>query len=228
MNIAQDRDLSIIKFMQQNGGKTFLEVLERTFFKNRELARKRVDKLVKDELLAKKPLSRLAAPRNMITFGEAAKETIWQEFAEEPKRAKISTTSVNHEVITQIVFYWLAQLNGRVEKTSLNHHYGRMSHVPDLIYYKDGLRYFIEVELSKKSSKRYAEIVTRLQKDEPAAVIYICSNEESCKRFAKSLPRWDRLTFITLDNLIRNIRKDQRIGSVYQASLLLESNDAND
>jgi len=210
------RDLEILIFMQENGGKTFMEVLEKTFFEGRAGAKRRIQILINDGLLKRRPTG-LLKPANMIVFGENARESFYQMWGVEPKRAKLSSVMVRHEMIQQLAHYWLNKLDGTVKRTTINQDFGKFHHVPDLIWENERLgQIFFEIELNKKTNKRYLDIFTKSEKDGARNIIYILASEKDRDSYMEHLPKASILKFISIDELVHNIKTTGKINAKSQ------------
>lgn len=214
------RDIEILRFLNRYG-KTYIEVLAKTFFKNEQVARNRINKLYKDGLVGYWNTG-LMKPRRAIVLTKESKEYLYNELGINPKKAKINKTTIEHNLIEQIVDFYLQKL-GTVERTTVYKHHGKLNHIPDLFYTSNsGKKFFVEVELSKKSNYRYKEIVFQMNKDNIDGVIYISDTIQKAKAIAKIMPTWNKLYYIDIDSFIQNIEANEKI-KPFKQSILIES-----
>lgn len=213
--MVTERDLAVLKFMQINTGKTFETVLEKTFFPSRSAAERFATKMIKDGILERKKLG-IQSPKSMLVFAENAKEIIWEHFAQEPIRAKLSSSTVKHEIYQQICHFWIEKIGGIVERTNLKYHFGKMNHVPDLICKLNNFTYHIEIELTKKTLRRYQDIILNSSKDGPDYIVYVTQDDKMAANLAQTMPKFNRLFFVSADNLVENCKKFNMIGAKNQ------------
>ena len=79
----------------------------------------------------------------------------------------------------------------------------------------------IEVEITKKTEKRYKEIIFKSSKDGADYILYVVKKKEDVKSFAEYMPRSNKLMFIDIDSLIFNIKTTGKINPIFQEQLLL-------
>ena len=77
-----------------------------------------------------------------------------------------------------------------MERATVYEHSKKLHHIPDLIYHHPKGRIYIEVELHKKTSRRYIDIFELMKKDNIIMVIYIVKNEVILKNYANTFPKW--------------------------------------
>lgn len=214
------RDIEIFKFINRYG-KSYIEVLAKTFFANEQVARNRINSLAKQELITYRNTG-LMKPRRAIVLTSEAKGYLQDEFELVPKNAKINRTTIAHNVIEQIADYHLSKI-GKVERTTVATHSQKLHHIPDFIFTNhNGKRINIEIELTKKSIPRYNEIMQAVKKDNVDAIIYILLTSDKIKMFASSLPKWQKLFFISIDELISNISQIGQIKPYAQDASLFD------
>lgn len=214
-----DRDIKIFKFINRYG-KSYVEVLGRTFFNNEQVARNRINSLYKQGFITYWKTN-LMQPRRALILTEEIKKYLYDEYDIKPKNAKLNVSTIEHNMIEQLADFYLSKLeNSSVERTTVFTHSKKLNHIPDLIYHHEKGRVYIEVEISKKSSKRYIEIFEKMKKDNVLQVIYIVKNENILHSFATTFPKWNKLKFITIDNLIHNIKTKNKIEPLSQEEIV--------
>jgi len=214
-----DRDIEIFKFINRYG-KSYTEVMGHTFFNNIQVARNRINSLHKQGFISYWKTN-LMTPRRAIILSEEIKKYLYEEHDIKAKNAKLNSSTIQHNVIEQLADYYLSKLdNSAVERTTVYEHGSKLNHVPDLIYHHQKGKVYIEVETSKKSQKRYKDIFEKMQKDNVLQVIYIVKNENILESYATTFPRWSKLNFITIDDLIINIKTKNRIDPISQSDII--------
>lgn len=78
----------------------------------------------------------------------------------------------------------------------------------------------IEIEITKKTEKRYKEIIFKSVKDGADYMLYVLRKKEDVKSFAEYMPRSNKLMFIDIDSLIFNIKTTGKISPIFQEELL--------
>jgi len=210
-----NRDIEIFKFINRYG-KSYIEVIGKTFFENEQVARNRINSLYKQGFISYWKTN-LMTPRRAIILTEEIKKYLYEEFDIKPKNAKLNVSTIEHNMIEQLADFYLSKLeNSTVERTTVFTHSKKLNHIPDLIYHHEKGKVYIEVETSKKSSKRYISIFENMKKDNVLQVIYIVKNEKLLNNYSASFPKWNKLKFITIDNLINNIKTKNKIEPISQ------------
>lgn len=213
------RDIEIFKFINRYG-KSYIEVMGRTFFNNEQVARNRINALYKQGFITYWKTN-LVTPRRAIILTEEIKNYLYEEHDTKPKNAKLHTTTIEHNIIEQLADYYISKLdNSEVERTTVYEHGSKLNHVPDLIYHHEKGKVYIEVETSKKSQNRYKEIFEAMQKDNVLQVIYIVKSEKILQSYATTFPKWSKLKFITIEDLILNIKTKNRIDPISQSDII--------
>jgi hypothetical protein len=216
-----ERDIEIFKFINRYG-KTYVEVLARTFFQNEQVARNRMNTLAKQNLISYWNTG-LMKPRRAVVLAADTKQMLEEEHELSVKSVKLNRTTILHNIIEQIADYHLQKI-GSVERTTVATHGAILHHVPDFIFTNQlGNKINIEVELTKKSAPRYAQIMKDLSKDNVDAIIYILETRSKIKSFASIMPKWQKLFFISIDELIKNIEQTGQIKPHSQEMSLFES-----
>jgi len=215
------RDLDIFKFMNKYG-KTYIEVLAKTFFTNEQVARNRMNILAKQNLISYWNTG-LMKPRRAIVLTTDTKSMLENEYEVTARNTKLNRTTIHHNVIEQIVDFHLSKI-GTVERTTVYTHKEKLHHIPDFIFTNESdNKINIEVELTKKSAPRYVKLMQSVSKDNPDAIIYVLSSKQKIKAYASIMPKWHKLFFISLDELIKNIEKTGQIKPTPQEQSLFET-----
>jgi len=212
------RDIEVFKFINRYG-KSYIEVLGQTFFPSVQNARNRINKLAKLELIGYWQTG-LMTPRRAIVLRDETKKLLEDKYNIKPKKAKLNTSTIHHNMMEQLADFYISQLDGWVERATVYEHSKKLYHILDLIYHHPQGLIYIEVELHKKAIQRYVNIFEAMKKDNIIMVIYIIKNEATLKSYASTFPRWQRLYFITIDNLINNIKYKNQIDPIAQFDIL--------
>jgi hypothetical protein len=214
-----DRDLEVFKFINRYG-KSYLEVLGQTFYPTIQSARNRMNLLNKQGLITYWNTG-LMSPRRAIILTEETKQFLYDEHDTKPKNAKLNTSTIIHNTIEQLADYYITQLqNATVERTTVYEHGSKLNHVPDLIYHHPKGKIYVEIETSKKSQSRYKDIFEAMQKDNILLVLYITKNEKTLKSYATTFPRWSKLRFLTIDDLITNVKTNKMLEPMSQEDII--------
>lgn len=215
------RDIEIFKFINRYG-KTYIEVLAKTFFTNEQVARNRINTLAKQNLISYWNTG-LMKPRRAVVLTSDTKQYLEDEHDLTVKSVKLNRTTILHNIIEQITDYHLGRI-GTVERTTVATHGSKLHHVPDFIFTNDnGNKINIEVELTKKSAPRYTEIMKDVSKDNVDAIIYVLETHSKIKSYASIMPKWQKLFFISMNELIKNIDQTGQIKPHSQELSLFES-----
>ena len=216
-----NRDIEIFKFINKYG-KTYIEVLAKTFFTNEQVARNRINTLAKQNLISYWNTN-LMKPRRAIVLTADTKAMLEDEFEIKAKNVKLNRTTISHNILEQITDYHLS-LIGSVERTTVSTHQYKLNHIPDFIFTNsNGNKINIEIELSKKSAPRYTKLMQDVAKDNPDAIIYILDSKTKIKSFASIMPKWHKLFFISIHELIKNINELGQIKPIPQEQSLFDS-----
>ena len=216
-----ERDLEIFKFINRYG-KSYIEVLARTFFQNEQVARNRMNTLAKQNLISYWNTG-LMKPRRAVVLTSDTKQLLEDEHELTVKSVKLNRTTIQHNIIEQIADFHLAKI-GTVERTTVYTHNDKLHHIPDFIFTNEfGNKINIEVELSKKSAPRDTKLMQAVSKDNPDAIIYILDSPSKIKSYASTMPKWQKLFFISIDELIKNIEQTGQIKPHSQEMSLFES-----
>ncbi len=211
-----DRDVEIYKFINRYG-KSYVEVLGKTFFNNVQVARNRINKLAKQGFISYWNTN-LMKPRRALVLTEETKEFLTETFDLKIKSAKLNVSTINHNVMEQIVDFHIQKL-GNVERTTVFTHQKILHHIPDLLLNHEQGKIFFEIELTKKSYKRYVEIFEKMKRDNVIQVVYVVKNETVLKSFSANFPKWEKLRFITIDTLVFNLKNGKKLGALSQEEI---------
>lgn len=213
-----DRDIELLKFINRYG-KTYYQVLGKTFFTSEQVARNRINKLAKNNFFGFWDTG-LSSPKTAIVLGRESKSYLLDNGTDDIKKVKLNSTTINHNIIEQIADYHLQKL-GTVERTTVFHQHGKLNHVPDFIYIDEKSRkFYIEIETTIKTTQRYDNIIQKILNDKPYAIIYITEKADKIKTLANKMPHSDKLFFIDIENLIKNISETNRISPKSQKDVL--------
>lgn len=216
-----ERDIKIFKFINKYG-KSYIEVLAKSFFANEQVARNRINILAKQNLISYWNTG-LMKPRRAIVLTADTKSMLENEYEIVTRGTKLNRTTIHHNVMEQIIDYHLSKI-GTVERTTVYTHKEKLHHIPDFIFTNESANKInIEVELTKKSAPRYMKLMQAVSKDNPDAIIYILSSKDKIKSYASIMPKWHKLFFISIDELIKNIKQTGQIKPTPQEQSLFES-----
>lgn len=220
--VLSERDKDILLMMSEFGGKTFIPVLERTFWEGNKMpaqqARDRVQKLIKKYKLLRLAPTGLMKPRNAIAMTENGKKYA-EELGIEVGNLFLSPVTIWHGIFEQITWYWLKRAGRDVSRTIVKKWAGTHKHTPDLLYFHNGDEtkpVYVEVETNAKDRNRYVAIFKNMSADKIYRVLYVFENEKRMNVIGSKLPISDKIMMIDIDNLISNIVKDGKIGAISQ------------
>ena len=207
------RDKEIVDFINIFG-KTYYKVLGETFFNNEQVARNRINLLIKEKIFKTVKLDQeeINAPKTCIVLGTEGKFLV-EEMGKSVKDFR-TTRRINHNLYEQIAYYYLVQ-TGTVERTTIANHFKDYKHIPDFILKTNNLTLFVEIELSLKSPKRYIQLIEKTLFSGIDRVLYIVPNEQIAIKIYNYLPNSLRdfinFSYITFENLKRNVLTDGKI-----------------
>lgn len=208
------RDIEVFKFINRYG-KSYNEVLGKTFFSNTSTASKRMYQLQKQGLITFWKTS-LLSPRRAIVLTNETKEFLENEYELKPKNTKINVSTIHHNILEQITDYHLSKI-GVVLRTTISEHSKTLHHVPDFIFTsKNNQRFNVEIELTKKSQERYKSILLNTSKDDVDGILYIFETKNDIERYINFMPKDSRLLFIDINTMISNIASLERINPISQ------------
>jgi len=210
MAVLQKRDLEVLDIMANFGGKTFKQVLIETVFRGlknpAQQSANRIYRLKKSMKIFKYVETGLAKHKYVLALNKAGVELVNDMGYDIASSIIVSPQTVNHTILEQITFYYLKKLGKAVERTIVakwgreeKHH-----HTPDLVYrLNNGGLVYVEVELSKKNAQRYIDTFTKMKQDGVKSVLYVFEDEKKMKQIGRIIPVWDKLYYITKDELIK-------------------------
>ena len=207
------RDKEIVDFINIFG-KTYYKVLGETFFNNEQVARNRINLLIKEKIFRPIKLDQeeINAPKTCIVLGSEGKFIV-EEMGKSVKDFR-TTRRINHNLYEQIAYYYLVQ-TGTVERTTIANHFKDYKHIPDFILKTNNLTLFVEIELSLKSPKRYIQLIEKTLLSGIDRVLYIVPNEQIAIKIYNYLPNSLRdfinFSYITFEDLKTNVLTDGKI-----------------
>ena len=233
MAVLVDRDKEVLDIMANFGGKTFKQVLVETVFRGlknpEQQSANRIYRLKKSMKIFKYIETGLSKHKYVLALNKNGVDLVNGMGYDISQSVTISPQTVKHTILEQITFYYLKKLGKRVERTIVAK-WGREekhSHTPDLVYSLDnGGLVYVEVELSKKSADRYAATFTKMKKDGVKSVLYVFEDEKKMKQIGRILPVWDKLFYITKDELI-SCFENGKLKARKQIEVLKEIEDEN-
>ena len=217
------KDLEILFFIGEFG-RTYTEVIGKTFYKSTQSARNRIVRMKKRKLV-KYVLTGLSKPKYSIVLPKQVKDllvSINKDF--KPKVHSGSISQYNHHLHEQIAFFHLSKL-GDVVRTSVWHHKNVYFAVPDLVLGLKTMNIAIEIEMTQKNSNSYKSYINRASKDlhETGNInrfLFVTPSKSLMITIANSMGTWERLQFIDIDTLIKNIEEFGKIKPFTQKELL--------
>jgi len=222
-----DRDRGVLQMITEFGGKTFIEVLARTFWHGRRVpeqqARDRVGVLRKKYGLLRLYATGLMKPRNAIALTEVGKKWAEDELGVNVPQLFISPVTVWHTIDEQIAWYWLRRAGRGVSRTIVKRWSKEHRHTPDLLYFHQGdpsKPVYVEIERNPKSTDRMLRIFRAMQADRVYAALYVYEDEKRMKQYGRRLPTFDKLYLTNLDDLVRNVSKTGKVGAMRQKDFL--------
>ena len=222
------RDKEIFRLMAEFGGKTFNEVLARTFWHGKKVplqqVRDRISKVKKKyKMIRLVPTGRMT-PRNAIAFTDFGKRWIQDETEIEVGSFFLSPVTAWHGIYEQIAWYWIKK-SGRadVSRTIVKNWSLEHKHTPDLLYFHNGDEskpVYVEIELNHKSPKRYLEVMSKCKLDKVHAIFYIFENEKKMIQLGRKLPINEKIYITNIDDLINSVSTKNKIGALKQIDFL--------
>ena len=207
------RDKEIVDFINIFG-KTYYKVLGETFFNNEQVARNRINLLIKEKIFKSVKLEQeeINAPKTCIVLGTEGKFIV-EDMGKSVKDFR-TTRRINHNLYEQIAYYYLVQ-TGTVERTTIANHFKDYKHIPDFILKTNNLTLFVEIELSLKSSKRYIQLIEKTLFSGIDRVLYIVPDEQIALKIYDYLPislrEFINFSYITFEDLKINVLADGKI-----------------
>jgi len=219
-----ERDAGVLEMMANFGGKTYIKVLEQTFWfgvKNAEQqARNRIQKLKKKKLVRHMETG-LVNPKNAIVLTEQGKQFVDDFWGIPIHTITISAVTAWHNIYEQIVWYWLKKLGKDIERAIVKKWIPQgYRHTPDLYYKNDkGNLVYVEIELTRKRPDRLLDIFAKMKADGVSAVLYVFKDEKQMKTLGTKIPLWEKIRYVTIDKLIESAQNG-KIGAVKQVEYL--------
>lgn len=207
------RDKEIVDFINIFG-KTYYKVLGETFFNNEQVARNRINLLIKEKIFKTVKLEQeeINAPKTCIVLGTEGKFIV-ENMGKSVKDFR-TTRRINHNLYEQIAYYYLVQ-TGTVERTTIANHFKDYKHIPDFILKTNNLTLFVEIELSLKSPKRYIQLIEKTLFSGIDRILYIVPNEQIALKIYSYLPsslrEFINFSYITFEDLKINVLADGKI-----------------
>ena len=207
------RDKEIVDFINIFG-KTYYKVLGETFFNNEQVARNRINLLIKEKIFKSVKLEQeeINAPKTCIVLGSEGKFIV-EDMGKSVKDFR-TTRRINHNLYEQIAYYYLVQ-TGTVERTTIANHFKDYKHIPDFILKTNNLTLFVEIELSLKSPKRYIQLIEKTLFSGIDRILYIVPNEQIALKIYDYLPislrEFINFSYITFEDLKINVLADGKI-----------------
>jgi len=234
-NGLSNRDKDIFFLMSEFGGKTFLEVLERTFWHDKKVplqqAKDRIGKIKKKYNIVRYVNTGLMKPRSAIAFSDFGKRWIKDETNFDIGSLFISPVTAWHNIYEQITYYWLKKAGRDVSRTIVKNWSIEHKHTPDLLYFYNEDKskpIYVEIELNKKITSRYVSIIEKMGIDKVHAVLYVFESEKKMIQIGRLLPIYEKLYFIHIDELIKNISTTGKIGFMTQQAYLEKYHNSKD
>jgi len=202
-----ERDKDIILFINIFG-KSYYKVLAETFFNNEQVARNRINLLVKGKIFktVRLDLEEMNAPKTCIVLGSEGKKII-EDLGIQLKEFRV-TRKINHNLSEQIAYYYLSKV-GKVERTTIASHYTKYKHIPDFIINYNNRTLFVEIEMTLKSPKRYIELAIKCLNSGIDDIFYIVPNEQIALKIMLYLPdnlrNFINFYYLSFDNLKSNV-----------------------
>lgn len=222
-----DRDRDILRMIGEFGGKTFIEVLERTYWHGRAVptqqARDRVQKLKKKYKLLRSVPTGLMKPRNAIALTDFGKRWVKDETDIDTGTLFLSPVTAWHNIYEQIAWYWLRMAGREVSRTIVKRWSADHKHTPDLLYFHNGDEkkpVYVEIELNPKNNDRMLKIFKNMDADRIHAVLYVYENEKRMKQYGRKLPINDKVYLTNIDDLIRNVEGTGKVGAIPQIDFI--------
>lgn len=146
-----ERDKEILFLTANFGGKTFIEVLEKTLWygykSSKQQARNRMYVLTNRYGYFTQKLTGLMTPRNAYAVTERGRDAIRTLFdINLSPTVNVSANTTHHNIMEQVTFFWLKKLGKNpqrtiVKKWSINH-----KHTPDIYYETERGGIYVEIE----------------------------------------------------------------------------------
>jgi len=211
MLLNSKRDNKILEMMGVFNGKTFGNVLAKTLWVNNkngfQQSMNRVRKLRDNFKIFKLVPTGLLNPRNAIILTQSGKDYCDLELGLYVGEPHLSVVTINHNMLEQIVWYWLSESGREVTRTTVKSWVTdkRFKHAPDLYFEDENGGVYCEIETSKKSKERYNEIFVKIRKDGIKKVIYFFENAKRMEQIGRVIPLWEKVIFyVDIEEMIKN------------------------
>ena len=211
------RDHEIFELMSYFGGKIFLDVLEKTFFQNRQVAKNRLN-VLKNQKMIKYVKTGLMTPRNAI-YPTATGLRYFSENGLKTVITDISASQVQHLILEQITYFYLKKIGKNVIRTIVRNWSTKHNHTPDLCYEYKGKNVYVEIERTHKRPDELAKLMLKMEKDNIHIVLYVFENEKKMEQIGRKIPIYEKAYYVTVDKLIES-SKNGKIGAVKQLDFL--------
>lgn len=228
MDFLTARDKEILELASVFGGKIFVEVLTATFWHGYKMpidqARNRMKTLTnKYNLFSLKPTG-LMSPRSAYVLTEYGKSVVKTLFDKDIYSITVTTTTVKHNILEMIVYYWLQKIGKNPIRTTVATWAQKQNfkHTPDIAYRMDDEKLiYIEIETNVKSAGSYNSIFVNIIQDKVHKVLYVVEDEKKVVQFANKLPKSEKLMLVSIDTLISSAQSG-KIGAKAQKEILNE------
>jgi len=222
-----NRDVEILELICEFGGKTFVDVLEKTLWYGRSSAKRQVQNritILKDKYkIIRLVPTGLMSPRNAIALTENGARYINEYTDFKVPFFRPAFTTIYHTIYEQIAYYWLKKSGRNVSRTAVIEWRNENKHTPDLIYHHNqniSKPVYVEIELSRKENKRYTDIFANMESDGAYAVLYIFKDERSMKFGGHWLPLYDKIYITNIDFIVESISSDKKLKLFSQKEFL--------
>lgn len=219
MEFLTARDIEILELMSVFGGKTYIEVLEKTFWvghKNAKIqARNRMTILLKKYGLFLYKLTGLTSPRSAWALSEAGKDIVRTMFNKNITNISVSPVTTQHNIMEQITYYWLKKLGKNPERTVVSKWSKNHKHTPDIAYETEKGVIYVEIEKNLKAAGEYNTIFSHIVQDKVFKVLYVVESQKRVEQFANNLPLSEKIMLVSTDTLVAAAQSG-KIGAISQ------------
>lgn len=222
--LSSERDIKLFEIIANFGGKTYVDVLEKTLWLGKKNAYQqslnRVRKLIQEKKLLKLVSTGLVSPRHAIVLTGLGKTYVEEEFGIIINEIHISAVTIRHTILEQISWYYLDYIGNNVDRTIVKNWSKNHAHTPDLFYKKNNKSVYVEIETSKKTNSVYESLFVKIRQDEADVVLYIFEDNKKMEQIGKVMPLWDKIYLVSIEELIENATKNKKIGFKSQKDFL--------
>lgn len=209
-NYFTERDISLLKFINYFG-KSYAEVLAEVFFAGgKQICKNRINVLKNKYGLVKFNKTGAMSPQNYITL-TASGARFLEDRGVDIKSPHFSLVTLQHNIVEQLSYHALTLAGKNVERCTVSTWGSSHNHTPDLVYQEGEKLVYVEIELTKKSQKKLAEIFQSIEKDGVSVVLYVCENEKAVESYKTYFPRWDKLRFTSIDKMLETAKTEKKI-----------------